>query len=435
MQEKTQTFYHILPNGAKIVCRKTHSPVVYVGIMVGAGTRNETPACNGIAHYIEHCVFKGCTLYSSLHKPKQLTTKQIIDRVEGIGGEINAYTTKEETTFYAAVPKQYLYRTLQLLSAMVLHPTFPKRETDKELGVIYDEIESYNDSPSELIYDDFEALLFNGHPLCLPILGTQRTLKHIASKPDYALQFMAQHYRPERMVFFCQGDIKAQAFQDNVNENVNLNVNVNENENVNDNDNDNDNDNGNKVAPGTYAAVEKTYKKHTHQAHVMLGARAYEIGNPKQLGLYLLNNILGGGSMCSRLNMSIREKHGLVYTIESQYTPLSDTGYWSIYYATEPCHRDQCRELVMNELKRLREEELSTLQLHRALRQIKGQMAISAENRENNALAMAKLMLYHNTAPTWQQTYQQLQNITPKQLIDIAQEVFDERLISTLIYG
>ena len=194
----SDTFYHNLPNGVQIVHRKTTSPVVYVGIMVGAGTRHELPNENGMAHYIEHCVFKGTEHY---------TARQIINHIEGIGGEINAYTTKEETTFYAATLRNHFRTTLHLLAEMVLHPTFNKKETDKEVTVILDEIESYNDSPSELIYDDFENMIFEGSSLAMPILGTKKTLRRISKSPDIALGWMQQHYRPERMVLFVLGNV------------------------------------------------------------------------------------------------------------------------------------------------------------------------------------------------------------------------------------
>ena len=199
MQANSQTFYHKLPNGIKIVHRWTPSPVAYVGVMVGAGTRDEKPEENGMAHYIEHCVFKGTAHHSA---------RQIIHSIEGIGGEINAYTTKEETTFYAAILCEHVQLTLHLIAEMLLEPSFKKEETDKERMVIMDEIESYNDQPSELIYDDFESLVFDGSSLALPILGTKKTIRHISSKPEYAKSWMAQHYTPDRMVVFCQGNIK-----------------------------------------------------------------------------------------------------------------------------------------------------------------------------------------------------------------------------------
>ena len=410
----SETFYHNLPNGVQIVHRKTTSPVVYVGIMVGAGTRHELPNENGMAHYIEHCVFKGTEHY---------TARQIINHIEGIGGEINAYTTKEETTFYAATLNNHFRTTLHLLADMVLHPTFNKRETDKEVTVILDEIESYNDSPSELIYDDFENMVFEGSSLAMPILGTKKTLRRISKSPNYPLQWMAEHYRPERMVLFVLGNVTTKkviaAAERELLSYTPSPI-------------------ANSQSPIAYSpspiAYSRTYKRHTHQTHVMLGSHAYPIGHPKQLTMYLLNNILGGGSMSSRLYLSLREKHGLVYNIDSQAVPLSDTGYWNIYLACEPQYKDQCLELCHKELQTLREVRLTSSQLQRSLRQLEGQMAISAENQENNALAMAKQMLYHHRAPAWQETFAKVKEITPEQLQDVANEVFAPEKIYTLLY-
>ena len=413
-----ETFYHNLPNGVQIVHRKTLSPVVYVGLMIGAGTRHEQPNENGMAHYIEHCLFKGTQHY---------TARQIINHIEGIGGEINAYTTKEETTFYAATLRQHFRTTLHLLADMVLRPTFNKRETDKEVTVILDEIESYNDSPSELIYDDFENMIFEGSSLAMPILGTKKTLKRISKSQDYPLQWMAQHYRPERMVLFVLGNVTtkqviAAAEKELLSSSPYRPI---------------------VSSPITHSeasyspspiAYSRTYKRHTHQTHIMLGSHTFPIGHPKQLTMFLLNNILGGGSMSSRLYLSLREKHGLVYNIDSQTVPLSDTGYWNIYLACEPQHREQCLELCHKELQTLREVRLTSSQLQRALRQLEGQMAISAENQENNALAMAKQMLYHRQAPAWQETFAKVQKITPDQLQDIANEVFAPEKVYTLLY-
>ncbi len=410
----SETFYHNLPNGVQIVHRKTTSPVVYVGIMVGAGTRHELPNENGMAHYIEHCVFKGTQHY---------TARQIINHIEGIGGEINAYTTKEETTFYAATLSNHFRTTLHLLADMVLHPTFSKKETDKEVAVILDEIESYNDSPSELIYDDFENMIFEGSSLAMPILGTQKTLRRISKSPDIALNWMQQHYRPERMVLFVLGNVSTQqVISAAERELAPLSPPL----------------RGEKLSPpyreGSGVGFSRTYRRHTHQTHIMLGSHAYPIGHPKQLTMYLLNNILGGGSMSSRLYLSLREKYGLVYNIDSQAVPLSDTGYWNIYLACEPQHKDACLELCHKELLQLRDTTLTSTQLLRALRQLEGQMAISAENQENNALAMAKQMLYHHHAPAWRETFAKVCEITSTQLQEVANEVFAPDKIYTLLY-
>lgn len=414
MQENTQTFYHILPNGIKIVHRRTPSPVAYIGVTVGAGTRDEAPEENGMAHYIEHCVFKGTVHHSA---------RQIIHAIEGIGGEINAYTTKEETTFYAAILAEHVQLTLHLIAEMLLQPTFKKEETDKERMVILDEIESYNDSPSELIYDDFESLVFAGSSLAMPILGTKKTLRHISSKPDYPLKWMQTHYRPERMVIFCQGDVKPEKiFRLAEKEFGHLTATRSYGEAV--------------IQQGGLTATERerSFRKHTHQVHSMLGGRAYPLGHENQLAMFLLNNILGGGSLNSRLNLSLRESKGLVYTVESTYTPLSDTGYWCVYWACDPEDYEQSLGLVHKELDLLCERPLSEAALQKALVQLRGQLAISAQNQENSALAMAKSMLYRGSAPEWQETMQKIERTTVQQIQNVAKEIFNPSNFYILTY-
>lgn len=413
MQENSQTFYHNLPNGVRIVHRWTPSPVAYIGVMVGAGTRDEQPEENGMAHYIEHCVFKGTAHHSARH---------IIHAIEGIGGEINAYTTKEETTFYAAILAEHVQLTLHLIAEMILEPAFKKEETDKERMVIMDEIESYNDQPSELIYDDFESLVFAGSSLALPILGTKKTLKHISSKPEYAKAWMEAHYRPERMVVFCQGNVKPEKIfklaekefgrltreHRNPRSPRNLEIDAND--------------------------RSRSFKRHTHQVHAMLGGRAYPIGHEKQMAFFLLNNILGGGSLNSRLNLSLREAKGLVYTVESTYTPLSDTGYWCVYWACDPEDYTKSLGLVRDELNKLMEQPLSETALRNALNQLRGQLAISAQNQENSALALAKSVLYRGEAPEWQESFQKIEQTSIAQLQEVARELLNTDSTYILTY-
>jgi len=415
MQENTQTFYHNLPNGVKIVHRWTPSPVAYIGVMVGAGTRDEKPEINGMAHYIEHCVFKGTAHHSA---------RQIIHAIEGIGGEINAYTTKEETTFYAAILAEHVQLTLHLIAEMLLEPAFKKEETDKERMVIMDEIESYNDQPSELIYDDFESLVFAGSSLAMPILGTKKTLKHLSSKPEYAKKWMAEHYTPDRMVVFCQGNVKPERiFRIADHEFGKLH-----------NRQSTDGQPTVKANVSTTSVREATFKRHTHQVHAMLGGRAYPLGHEKQLAMFLLNNILGGGSLNSRLNLSLREAKGLVYTVESTYTPMSDTGYWCIYWACDPEDYAQSLGLVRRELDKMMETPMSDAALHRAMVQLRGQLAISAQNQENAALAMAKSVLYRGEAPSWEETMVKIEQTTPAQILHVAQELLSTNCTYILTY-
>ena len=415
MQENTQTFYHNLPNGVKIVHRWTPSPVAYIGVMVGAGTRDEKPEENGMAHYIEHCVFKGTSHHSA---------RQIIHSIEGIGGEINAYTTKEETTFYAAILAEHVQLTLHLIAEMLLEPSFKKEETDKERMVILDEIESYNDSPSELIYDDFESLVFAGSSLALPILGTRKTLRHLSSKPAYAKEWMAQHYTPDRMVVFCQGNVKpdkifhiAEKEFGSLTGAAGLTA-----------------KRSNSDSGLTAPEKERSFKRHTHQVHAMIGGRAYPIGHEHQLAMFLINNILGGGSLNSRLNLSLRESKGLVYTVESTYTPLSDTGYWCAYWACDPEDFEQSLRLVRHELDKLCETPLSEAALHKAMIQLRGQLAISAQNQENAALAMAKSVLYRGTAPSWEETMRKIEQTTSAQILQVAQDLLNTNCTYILTY-
>ncbi|MBR5677742.1 MAG: insulinase family protein [Paludibacteraceae bacterium] len=395
----------------------TSSPVAYIGVMVGAGTRDETPDINGMAHYIEHCVFKGTHHHSA---------RQIIHAIEGIGGEINAYTTKEETTFYAAILCEHVQLTLHLIAEMLLEPTFKKEETDKERMVILDEIESYNDQPSELIYDDFESLVFSGSSLALPILGTKKTLKHISSKPEYPLNWMKQHYLPERMVVFCQGNIKPEKiFKLAEKEFGGLSVLSADKTSIKPRHNTDEIPINNR---------EVSYKRHTHQIHAMLGGRAYRIGDTNQPAMFLLNNILGGGSLNSRLNLRLREAKGLVYTVESTYTPLSDTGYWCVYWACDPEDYEQSLGLVRSELDKLRETPLSESAFCKALVQLRGQLAISAQNQENSALAMAKSMLYRGVAPSWEESMERIERTSIAQLQQVAQEIFSPSNIYILTY-
>ena len=267
-------------------------------------------------------------------------------------------------------------------------------------------------------------MIFEGSSLAMPILGTKKTLRRISKSPDIALGWMQQHYRPERMVLFVLGNVSTkQVIASAERELGELYSSASSTSRT-----------SSTSLISSPSSFSRTYKRHTHQTHIMLGSHAYPIGHPKQLTMYLLNNILGGGSMSSRLYLSLREKHGLVYNIDSQAVPLSDTGYWNIYMACEPQHKEQCLELCHKELKTLRDVRLTSSQLQRALRQLEGQMAISAENQENNALAMAKQMLYHHRAPAWQETFAKVTEITPTQLQEVANEVFAPEKIYTLLY-
>lgn len=405
----TTTYYGQLANGIRLVHRQIDSPVSYVGLMVGTGTRDEEPKENGIAHFVEHAVFKGTST---------LSARQIINRIENVGCDLNAYTTKEETVFYAAMLTSYYERALRLIADMVFRPSFPADELNKERLVVYDEIESYNDSPSELIYDDFENLIFREHPLHAPVLGEPKTLRWLNG--DKLHRFMQRTYNTDAMVFFSLSSLPINKVQRMAEKYLT--------------DTPYGSRNFRRNAPIGYKAAQATFHKHTHQTHCMLGGLAYPIGHNSQLGLYLLNNILGGAGMNSMLNLAVREKKGLVYTIESNYTPLSDTGYWSVYFASDEKDKEQCIALINKQLKQLADKPMSVVTLRKYQRQLLGQMAIMAENQENNALSMAKQVLYQNVAPTWQSTYKKIEQLTPHELFSIANECFRLAQISVLQY-
>ncbi|MCM1035457.1 MAG: insulinase family protein [Paludibacter sp.] len=405
----TPTFYHTLPNGIRIVHRFTASPVAWLGLMVGVGTRDEDPKENGMAHFVEHTVFKGTTTRSA---------KQIINRIENVGGELNAYTTKEETVFYAATLAEYYPRALELIADMLFRPSFPAEELRKERLVIYDEIQSYNDSPSELIYDDFENLLFRGHALQYPVLGEPRTLRWLTASK--VRRFMQYAYNTDKMVFFSLSSLPfaqivrlAERYLGDIPCNTRS---------------------FRRMAPAFYTPAQEEFHKHTHQTHVMLGARAYPLEHPRRQALYFLNNIVGGGGMNSLLNLSLREQRGLVYSIESNYTPLSDTGYWAVCFASEPQNAEQCLALVYKQLENLMNKPLSDAAFCKYRKQLLGQMAIGAENIENNALSMAKYMLYYNNAPDWRDIYQQIATLTPHDLFEVANECYNLSSLSLLQY-
>lgn len=402
---------HTLPNGMRIVHQHTHSSIVYCGFMVDVGTRDELTHEQGMAHYVEHLLFKGTV---------KKTARQIINTIEAIGGELNAYTTKEETAIYGACMKEDFKRIIKLLYDMTFHSCFTDSERKKELSVICDEIESYNDSPSELIFDDFESLLYGKHTLGNAILGTKESIATFTS--ESLTTFHRRHYTPERMVFFLQGDVPLaqiiRLFQHLQSLSPHIHAPSQPRDGV--------------ITINTRQHQE--IKKDTHQTHFVCGGKAYNLHDKDRLGLYLLNNILGGPGMNSRLNLSLRERNGLVYTVESSYIPLSDTGYWEIYFGCDPENAHRCEHLVKAELNRLCNEPITEDALKRYKRQIKGQMAIAAQQMENNALGMAKSVLRLGKYAPWQESYAKIETFTPQELQRIAQETYNTDNINTLKY-
>ena len=359
---------HTLPNGIRLIHKPDKSAVTYCGMVMNAGSRDENENEEGMAHFVEHMLFKGTDKRRSGH---------IINRLENVGGELNAFTSKEETVVYAAILNEYFERAIELISDIVLHSTFPQKEIEKEVVIILDEIQSYNDSPSELIFDDFEEMLFDNHSIGHNILGKPELLEKFRTAD--AQRFVAKHYRPEEIVFFAVGDLNFSHFVKLAKKYlVNLSIAV---------------DRSERIAPTTYYPQRREVVKNTHQVHFMVGNRAYDLYNPNRMGMYLLNNILGGPGMNSLLNLSLRERNGLVYNVESSYQPFTDTGLWSVYFGCDAENAKRCEQLVYNELQKLREQKLSDVSLKKYKLQLMGQMAIAGEQKENLALSLGKSFL------------------------------------------
>ncbi len=403
---------YILPNGLRIIHLLSTNPVSYCGFAVNAGARDELREEFGLAHFVEHMLFKGTKKRKAWH---------ILNRMENVGGELNAYTTKEETFIYSASLTEDTERAIELLSDLVYESQFPEKEIEKEREVVLDEINSYKDNPSELIFDDFENLVFSGHAIGHHILGEKKTLTKFDKK--YCSDFFHRFYQPNNMVFFYYGKIPFNKIVKYVSRYVwsenggfSLESKVKRDQ----------------PAPITNQQVENNKK--LHQAHVIIGARTYSLHHENRTGLYLLNNLLGGPGMNSRLNLSLREKQGLVYTIESNLTTYSDTGILSIYFGCDPKSKEKCIELTQKELQKLCKDKLSTTQLTAAKKQLKGQLGISADHSENIALGLGKSFLHRNKYDNLQEIYSKIDKLTADKLLEIANEILDDKNLFRLIY-
>ena len=400
---------HTLPNGIRIIHAPNQSAVAYCGFAIDAGTRDEAENEQGMAHFVEHLIFKGTQNRHAWH---------IINRMENVGGDLNAYTNKEETVVYSAFLAEHFPRAVELLADIVFHSTFPQAEIDKEVEVIIDEIQSYEDSPCELIFDDFEELIFPNHPLGRNILGKPDLLHQF--KTEDALRFTHRYYRPENVIFFVQGNVDFKRVIRLV-EKATADL-------------DSSASTFERKRPDIYVPKTLTLHRDTHQAHVMIGSRGYDAHNEKRTALYLLNNILGGPGMNSRLNVALRERSGLVYNVEANLTSYTDTGVFCIYFGTEHDHVERCIRLVKKELKRLCDKPLTSTQLNAAKKQIIGQIGVARDNAENTALGMAKTFLHYGEMDDPKKLFQRIEALTAKELWEVSNEMFAEDYLSTLIY-
>ncbi len=402
---------HTLANGLRIICAPNASRTVYCGVAVDAGTRDELPHESGMAHFTEHMSFKG-----TAHR----TPRQLINHIERVGGDLNAFTGKEETIYYCAVPRQHLRRALSVLLDITLCSTYAQKEMDKEAEVVIDEIESYNDSPAELIFDEYDSLVFSHHPLGRNILGDADRLRQFTTADMHS--FASRLYHPSRMVLYVYGDVSMRQILPLVKP-------------------------FSKVRPDACPASPPRQlpadgpqrglfrvRKATHQSHVLVGARCCGAASPHHLSLYLLNNILGGPSMNSRLNLALRERSGLVYTVESSMACYTDVGVWNVYFGCDADDVKRCLRLVRTELNRLCDKPLSESALRAAKRQLKGQLVISGDNGESVAMGMGKRYLHYGTTLTQEQLFDALDALTATQLWHTAQSLFPADNLTTLVY-
>jgi len=402
-------YSHILSNGLRIIHLPIDSPVSYCGFGIDAGTRDELPEESGLAHFVEHMLFKGTTHRKAWH---------ILNRMENVGGELNAYTTKEETFVYSIFMEEHFSRAFELLTDLVFHSRFPQQELEKEVDVILDEINSYEDSPSDLIFDEFENLLFNGHSLGHNILGDEKSLKSFTS--ESGISFTKRFYTPDNMVLFSMGRRKFDKIIKEAEQMVgNIIMPTTKKE---------------RSAPSFIKPYLKEVNKDTHQAHVLIGGRSFSMYDERRITLFLLNNILGGPGMNSRLNLSLREKHGIVYNIESNVTSYTDTGFAHIYFGTDPKNLNKALRLIHQTLQKLRESKLTSTQLTAAKKQVIGQLGVSSDNKEGLFLGLGKSFLHHNKYDSLKEIFAKIEAITSDEILDIANEIYAPDHLFSLIY-
>lgn len=404
---RMQTF--VLKNGIRLIHQETSSPVSHFGVIINAGSRDEEAEEQGMAHFIEHVIFKGTNTRKSFH---------ILSRIEDVGGELNAYTTKEETAVYATFLSEYYQRSMELISDILINSTFPAKELEREKEVIVEEINSYKDSPSELIFDEFEEILFDGHPIARNILGTPELLKTF--NKNSILKFIDENYDTDQMVLSSVGNLPmaklirlAEKYFGQIPEKIRTKK---------------------RLSEYLYRPEKRVVQKDTYQAHCIIGNIAPDLFSPRRMQMVLLNNILGGPSMNSRLNMVLRERNGMAYNVESNYTGYFDTGEFSVYFGTDKENLDQAMWLVERELSLMKEKPMGIIQLSRAKKQLIGQLAIAAESHEDLMLSIGKSYLFFDKVDTLEIVFKKIEEITSREIQDIANEIFDESKNSILIY-
>lgn len=400
--------YHTLGNGIRIVHMTTSSKVAHMGVFINAGTRDEPEGKEGLAHFIEHMIFKGTAKRKAYH---------ILNRMESVGGDLNAFTTKEYTCIYTSFLDEWAARATELLADIVFNSTFPARELDKEKDIIIEEINSYLDTPSEQIYDDFEGALFRGHPMGRSILGTPEKIKSFTR--DDLMSFYDNQYGPGQMVVCSVGRYDMPFLIKYLEQHFTGASECN---------------NPDRKFPPQPAVFNNTVEKKTYQSHTIIGSRAYSRNHPSRFAFGLLNNVLGGPGMNSRLNMSVREKHGYAYSVDSFYFPYSDTGVWGIYLGTDNGSTGKAISLIQKELKKLRNDKMGELQLARAKKQYRGQIAIAFDSNVNVMLSGGRSYLYDKRLLSVEDISKRIDDISVTDIMAIANEIFSPENLNTLTY-
>ncbi|TKC58110.1 insulinase family protein [Pedobacter hiemivivus] len=400
---------HTLPNGIRLLHVPSASAISHACIIINSGSRDEAEEKSGLAHFIEHLVFK---------RTEKRNTNQILNRLESVGADLNAYTTKEYTCIHASFLNPYLDRTLELFNDIVFHSTFPDDEMEKEKSVILDEISSYLDQPEEAICDDFEDQLWAGHPLGRNILGTTESVTKLDKKD--ILQFIKDNYHTDKIVVAVLGNyslnkvvkVGSKHYSD-----IPANLHV-----------------LSRIAPVKNLTTSQSFQKPIQQAHAMMGTQAYSLHHPYKTGLLLLNNLIGGTGMSSILNLQIREKYGIAYTIETGYSPLSDTGIFTLYFGTDKEKVSRAWSLILKEFKKIKDHPLTELQLQKAKNKFIGQIALGEENRIGLIVAMAKSLIDYDKIDDLETVFKKIQAVSTTDMANIANEILDESNLTSLTF-
>ena len=398
-----------LSNGIRLVHLRVHNQVAHLGYFFAAGSRFESLEQMGLAHFIEHCVFKGTEKRKAFH---------ILSRIDAVGGELNAYTAKEELCLYASFSKKYTIRAIELLADIAIHSTFPEKEIEKEKEVIIDELNSYMDSPSDRIFDDFEERLFKGHSLGYNILGSKNTVQHFSTEDLQT--FSRNYFTRDNLVVAYVGSMSIEKIANLIELHLSempLS--------------------GNRsgiLKFTNYQPFVSIEKEANFQAHAIIGSIGPGYHDQNRVAMALLINVLGGPALNSRLNLSVREKYGLAYSVEASYQNYVDTGYWQVYLGTESKNLEKAKFLVEKELDKMMNESFSSVQLHRAKEQLKGQMALGMDSNSGIMQSLGKSVLVFNQIDTIAEIHASIDKITQTQLSELAAKYFAPELRSVLVY-